>query len=501
MGLGLRAGAALRPVPGRPGLAGRASSESTNALPSWTRTRGPPRRSSRASSSAHGWSAPRRARLVARAASSTGLSVSEACAADTRTAPRLTIEQRPGLIGRRGSNRAASCDCTRVRLPSLAWLELAVEKIDSATCLPPTGHLPPAVCWGRPTGGGSYPFHGIVFGGCNATSPGRPRPPPARGPIVAVGAVCAARVGGTTVPAQDCQLARPSSRPPATRAPQASGTTAAFFAISLVHVHRAPAASRALLQVHRARRASSSSADEGTASRRPEAASRSGASPSSRQFECPDSGQHVCAGRVSLRFRHRRQAQRLPVTDVDRHVPRSSSAASPRRRYRTRAAQAGSRRRPACAAEMLVVVCWDGHQRQPQRRLPVHLPEVGIVVSSGCRGPPVERGGWRQRPQRTRRWTKTAPTSAHAALVSSRIANLTPGATGASTARRALGRGPSDRRLRVRRTRPLGSTHVRRSCPNVPKTPTVDPRGSTVGPGQGHFLVAGTGFEPATSGL
>jgi hypothetical protein len=69
-----------------------------------------------------------------------------------------------------------------------------------------------------------------------------------------------------------------------------------------------------------------------------------------------------------------------------------------------------------------------------------------------------------------RRWTKTASTSAHAALASSPIAISHREQLQRQTARRPLGRAPSDRRLTVRPIRPPGSTHVRRFVHNVHKT-------------------------------
>ena len=56
-----------------------------------------------------------------------------------------------------------------------------------------------------------------------------------------------------------------------------------------------------------------------------------------------------------------------------------------------------------------------GDDLGPLHGLPITIKDS--YETAGMRtvcGPAVERGGWRQRPRRTRRWTKTAPSSAHA---------------------------------------------------------------------------------------
>ncbi|HXO53893.1 MAG TPA: hypothetical protein VN888_23360, partial [Mycobacterium sp.] len=67
---------------------------------------------------------------------------------------------------------------------------------------------------------------------------------------------------------------------------------------------------------------------------------------------------------------------------------------------------------------------------------------------------------------------------------------------------RPLGRSPSDRRLTVRRIRSPGRTHIRRFVPkcsqNTKRWIREDPPFDLV---RATFLVAGTRFEPATSGL
>ena len=66
-----------------------------------------------------------------------------------------------------------------------------------------------------------------------------------------------------------------------------------------------------------------------------------------------------------------------------------------------------------------------GDDLGPLHGLPITVKDS--YETAGMRtvcGPAAERGGWRQWPRRTRRWTKTAPSSAHA---DQPHRNLTPG--------------------------------------------------------------------------